>query len=212
MLVICEDCAKKYNIDESKIRGKRARFTCNECGHIIIVDKADLSRPLVRSPEQNKPPASSIDLLKEMEGPLAKDPDSPEETSENQDQIHDSAPAPKKKMSIPGYFLIGGALAFLVTNGGLVYILSQHYSKIPNIQMEKHSDLLLTSALVLVGSWAVSFAILFFIGALLAKKVNNFTTIVSRLTKGEKELDVVTAKGPREITNLSNVLSDFCRK
>jgi len=39
MLAICEDCSKKYNIDETKIKGTRARFSCQECGHIIVVVK-----------------------------------------------------------------------------------------------------------------------------------------------------------------------------
>ncbi len=39
MLVICEDCAKKYNIDETRIKGKKAKFSCRSCGHIIIVEK-----------------------------------------------------------------------------------------------------------------------------------------------------------------------------
>lgn len=40
MLAICEDCSKKYHIDESKIKGTRARFSCQECGHIIVVVKS----------------------------------------------------------------------------------------------------------------------------------------------------------------------------
>ena len=43
MLVICEECAKKYNVDESQIKGARARFTCQKCGHSIIVRKPDLT-------------------------------------------------------------------------------------------------------------------------------------------------------------------------
>ena len=39
MLAICEECSKKYNIDESKMKGERARFSCQECGHIIVVMK-----------------------------------------------------------------------------------------------------------------------------------------------------------------------------
>ena len=39
MLAICEECSKKYNIDESKMKGERARFSCQECGHIIVVLK-----------------------------------------------------------------------------------------------------------------------------------------------------------------------------
>ena len=41
MLAICEECSKKYNIDESKMKGQRARFSCQECGHIIVVVKSD---------------------------------------------------------------------------------------------------------------------------------------------------------------------------
>uniref|UniRef100_UPI004055D37F zinc-ribbon domain-containing protein n=1 Tax=Candidatus Electronema sp. TaxID=2698783 RepID=UPI004055D37F len=39
MLVICEDCAKKYHIEESRIKGQRAKFACKACGHIIVVEK-----------------------------------------------------------------------------------------------------------------------------------------------------------------------------
>jgi len=39
MLAICEECSKKYNIDESKMKGERARFSCQECGNIIVVMK-----------------------------------------------------------------------------------------------------------------------------------------------------------------------------
>jgi DNA-directed RNA polymerase subunit RPC12/RpoP len=39
MLAICEDCSKKYNVDESKMKSDRARFSCQECGHIIVVVK-----------------------------------------------------------------------------------------------------------------------------------------------------------------------------
>jgi len=40
MLAICEECSKKYNIDESKMKGQKARFSCQECGHIIVVVKS----------------------------------------------------------------------------------------------------------------------------------------------------------------------------
>ena len=42
MLAICEDCSKKYNIDESKMKSPRARFSCQECGHIIVVVKSEV--------------------------------------------------------------------------------------------------------------------------------------------------------------------------
>ncbi|CAK8713899.1 hypothetical protein KKHLCK_02950 [Candidatus Electrothrix laxa] len=39
MLVICEDCAKKYSIDEKRIKTPKVKFSCRACGHIIIVEK-----------------------------------------------------------------------------------------------------------------------------------------------------------------------------
>lgn len=69
MLVICEDCGKKYNIDESRIKSRRARFSCNACGNIIIVDKDDLTRSLLTGKKSAYAP--TLDLLKEMEVPLS---------------------------------------------------------------------------------------------------------------------------------------------
>ena len=39
MIVICEECGKKYRIDPSKIRGAAARFKCRVCTHMIMVSK-----------------------------------------------------------------------------------------------------------------------------------------------------------------------------
>ena len=41
MLVICEECAQKYKVDERQMRGDRARFTCQKCGHPVIVRRED---------------------------------------------------------------------------------------------------------------------------------------------------------------------------
>lgn len=39
MLVICEDCAAKYNVDENRMESDRARFSCRKCGHTIFVKR-----------------------------------------------------------------------------------------------------------------------------------------------------------------------------
>ncbi len=39
MIVICEECGKKYRIDPSKIKGTAARFKCRVCTHMITVSK-----------------------------------------------------------------------------------------------------------------------------------------------------------------------------
>jgi predicted Zn finger-like uncharacterized protein len=41
MIVICEECGKKYRIDPSKIKGKAASFKCRICTHVIMVTKPE---------------------------------------------------------------------------------------------------------------------------------------------------------------------------
>ena len=41
MIVICEDCGKKYRVDPLKITGTKAKFKCKSCGHIITITKPD---------------------------------------------------------------------------------------------------------------------------------------------------------------------------
>ena len=40
MVVICEECGKKYRVDPSKIQGKAASFNCHVCSYIIMVSRA----------------------------------------------------------------------------------------------------------------------------------------------------------------------------
>ena len=214
MLVICEDCAKKYNIDESRIKGNRARFTCNECGHIIIVNKSDFSRSLISSDHSSSP--SSIDLLKEMEEPLLSNANNERKTPGQTNNIDGadtniSNVTKNKGLSITAYFLIAGALSFFITNAGVGYILLQHYSKIASQQMELHSGMLTTSVLVLLGSWSISFIILFGIGVYLSKSVNRMSNILNRINQGEKELEI-SVKGPKELTNMAEIISSMSIK
>ena len=41
MIVICEECGKKYRIDPNKIRGRAASFKCRQCSHFIMVRKPE---------------------------------------------------------------------------------------------------------------------------------------------------------------------------
>ena len=45
MIVICEECGKKYRIDPSKIKGKAASFKCRACTHVITVSKPESEVP-----------------------------------------------------------------------------------------------------------------------------------------------------------------------
>jgi predicted Zn finger-like uncharacterized protein len=52
MIVICEECGKKYRIDPSKIKGAAARFKCRVCAHMIMVSR----------PQDAPAAASTVDL------------------------------------------------------------------------------------------------------------------------------------------------------
>ncbi len=60
MIVICEECGKKYTVDLNKIQGTRANFKCSNCDHLIVVKKPSaptVSKPPVKKPEvQFTPP------------------------------------------------------------------------------------------------------------------------------------------------------------
>lgn len=62
MIVICEECGKKYTVDLNKIQGTRANFNCSNCDHLIVVKKprspsAAKPIPPVQKPQLTPPPA-----------------------------------------------------------------------------------------------------------------------------------------------------------
>ncbi len=110
MLVICEDCAKKYNIDETRIQGEKAQFTCNGCGHIIVV---------------KKPKAEAT--LPEKEITSEKDTTT-EETS---------APAAKGKgVPIRSYIFFTMIMGFLVISAAFAYLYLKYIPGIIYNQIE----------------------------------------------------------------------------
>jgi predicted Zn finger-like uncharacterized protein len=50
MIIICEECGKKYKINPEKIKGERARVRCKSCAHVITV-----SRTQTNPPDRTKP-------------------------------------------------------------------------------------------------------------------------------------------------------------
>jgi HAMP domain-containing protein/DNA-directed RNA polymerase subunit RPC12/RpoP len=50
VIVICEECGKKYSVVPSRIRGSAAGFTCRRCGHRIVVAKPPEALPAGTAP------------------------------------------------------------------------------------------------------------------------------------------------------------------
>jgi predicted Zn finger-like uncharacterized protein len=61
MIVICEECGKKYKIDPARIKGKAARFRCKACDHVITVQKP------------NRDPAESAQITPSAVGQTDRD-------------------------------------------------------------------------------------------------------------------------------------------
>jgi len=77
MIVICEECGKKYDIAPERIKGDRARFKCKACNHLITVTKprAEVLEPEAiseDSPPSSPPPPAREAAVKKEEAPASE--------------------------------------------------------------------------------------------------------------------------------------------
>jgi HAMP domain-containing protein len=67
MLVTCEDCTKKFNIDETRIQREKAQFICSGCGNVVIVTKPQKETSLPEketTPEENSTSKTPLPTVK----------------------------------------------------------------------------------------------------------------------------------------------------
>jgi predicted Zn finger-like uncharacterized protein len=98
MIVICEDCGRKYKINPAKINNRAAKFKCKNCSHLIVINPSGVL------PHQPDPPSGTgIPVLKERAG--ASDPgieaESTASDSPERDLSLNEAPAPETDVSAP---------------------------------------------------------------------------------------------------------------
>jgi methyl-accepting chemotaxis protein len=83
MEIICDECGKKYRVDETKMKGDRAKVKCKTCNHVMAVTR----------PQTNAPSAPS----------LSSDDYQPSETTAAPKQIvSQSQPVPQSVVERPG--------------------------------------------------------------------------------------------------------------
>jgi HAMP domain-containing protein len=70
MVVFCEECGKKYKVDDSMIVGKKARCKCMSCGHIIEVKKEEAPEPRETPPNMMSPSAATPREQSMDQGPI----------------------------------------------------------------------------------------------------------------------------------------------
>lgn len=148
MLVICEDCAKKYNIDEAKIKGDRARFSCQECGHIIVVKKP-AGKPL----EQQT--AAPEEMIEDTAG-VPEDSSPVENVSEKKQTSESEETTTRKKVkkgkaaSVGFYLILALTIGFVSIAAAFAYLYLKYIPQLMNEQID-----LRTSAITTVFSGAI---------------------------------------------------------
>ncbi len=142
MLVICEECAKKYNIDETRMKGDRARFTCRQCGHLIIVEKPAPRKTTPPGPKP-RPAARGENDRVEQKNKNDKEQDSgtmPRDSSAAPEAAKDdksrAVPANRGRgMPISVYLLLALFVGVLSISSALAYISMQYIPQLVNEQV-----------------------------------------------------------------------------
>jgi HAMP domain-containing protein len=145
MLVICEECAKKYNIDTDQIQDEVARFSCFECGHMIVVEKPSVSSSGMGD-EEGEISAGNEDLpgtsdrgLEESEPSTADDEITSDTATENGEvkQAHKKVEkTPGRGMPLFFYLFFTMTATFLTICAVIGYLYFQYIPALLNEQIE----------------------------------------------------------------------------
>jgi HAMP domain-containing protein len=124
MIIICEECGKKYQVDPSRIKGTGAKAKCTGCGNMMTIPKPEV-RP------EAKPVASPAALRATREIPAREEPPPPKEepapaTREEKPEMKEEVPRAKKKgmgLRFKIFFLFFLVPIILFVGAGSLYLL-----------------------------------------------------------------------------------------
>ena len=231
MIVICEECGKKYRVDPSKIKGKAASFKCHICRHVIMVLKAQLISPQPVSKMKVKP-AATIDDRLTADGADTKD-DTPTADKAKPGTRHRRKAGSfglRAKMLllfffIPLIFTAGFSLFYFWHFETTSRLIVQESSKIvtqlakeeisnlsaATAKMQSQAEALTNKArmiaLMMLGITLLLIGIIVFIYVhRLAGKIKLLTEIAERISLGELEMEVET-KSRDEIGELAEAIA-----
>lgn len=143
MLVICEDCAKKYNIDETRIKGDRARFSCRECGHIIVVE-----RPVAAEQPADPTQTDAIepDPVASTDSPTTEDQDEQEKKtrSNTEEKERGASHKPGRGMPITAYLVLALMVGFLSIGAAFTYLYFRYIPQLMNTQVDMRTRAIAT--------------------------------------------------------------------
>jgi predicted Zn finger-like uncharacterized protein len=141
MIVICEECGKKYRIDISKIKGKEARFKCKACNHLIPVTKTETNN----SQAQAAAMAAAQPSETNAEAEAAPTEDAPPQDSTPKDKPAASQPVVARKKKGIGLrakmillFLVVPLL--LISASSILYLWQMN--KLQNLLVSQSTDMI----------------------------------------------------------------------
>lgn len=105
MILICEECGKKYQLDPARIKGTEARFACKACGHVITAVKAGSIRKKIS-------PAPAATTITPATG---ASPSQTVSTASSETKNLPPPEKPKKKKIIGDQFMRPGRFRFGLT-------------------------------------------------------------------------------------------------
>jgi predicted Zn finger-like uncharacterized protein len=92
MIIICEECGKKYQIDPSRIKAAGAKAKCTACGNMMTIPKPE-AKPVETPPALR--PTREIPAKREEPPPPREEP--PSRAKEEKPEVKEAVPKAKKK-------------------------------------------------------------------------------------------------------------------
>jgi hypothetical protein len=115
MIVICEECGKKYQVDPSRIKAARTTAKCKACGSVMHISKPEVG------PAEKRPPAEFTEAPLPPAGPEAA-PEPPRQETPAKESV--AVPKARKGMGLrTKIFLLFFVLPILLIIGaGALYL------------------------------------------------------------------------------------------
>src|SRR4030042_333625 len=136
MIIICEECGKKYQIDPSRIKGAGAKAKCTACGNMMTISKPE-AKPVEPPPALR--PTREIPAKREEPPPPKEEP--PPRAKEEKREVKEALPKTKKKgmglrfkifilfFLFPILLFVGAAYLYLWQLGNLSDLITVESSK-----------------------------------------------------------------------------------
>jgi len=142
MIIICEECGKKYQIDPSRIKASGAKAKCTACGNMMTIPKPEAkaeAKP-VEPPPALRPTREIPAKGEEPPRPKEEPPPAPP-TREERPEVKEEAPKAKKKgmglrfkifvlfFLVPIVLFVGAGYLYLLQLENLSSLITQESTK-----------------------------------------------------------------------------------